>query len=81
MNEEKKKAELLEDILKAIDEPLSFTEAAKYIKLKPSYLYKLTSKGLIPHYKPSGKLIYFSKKDLDSWIYNNKKGGVECTKY
>ncbi len=51
--------------------PLSFREAHEYLGISLSYLYKLTSLGKIPHYKPSGKLIYFSKAELDQWIMRN----------
>jgi hypothetical protein len=31
----------------------------------------LTSAGLIPHYKPQGKLIYFEKDILEAWLRQN----------
>ena len=48
--------------------PLCFKEACEYLGFAPSYLYKLTCKNIIPHYKPSGKRLYFFKKELDEWI-------------
>lgn len=60
----------LENLLKKKDDkPLSFNEACAYLGFKPSYLYKLTSRKVIPHYKPSGKMLFFSKADLDDWIF------------
>ena len=38
---------------------LSFEEASRFLNLSKSYLYKLTSGNLIPHYKPQGKMLYF----------------------
>lgn len=55
-----------------MDTPMSFTEACKYLNISKSYLYKYTHKHLIPFYKPGGKKIFFSKKDLDAWIFKNK---------
>ena len=49
---------------------LTTTEAAKYLGLKPSYLYKLMMRRTIPYYKPNGKLCFFSKADLDTWLTN-----------
>ena len=49
---------------------LTTTEAAKYLGLKPSYLYKLMMRRAIPNYKPNGKLCFFSKADLDTWLTN-----------
>lgn len=37
-----------------------------------SYIYKLTSRGLIPHYKPGGKLIYFVQEEMDKWLLSKK---------
>lgn len=49
-------------------------EAAIYLGIAKSTLYKLTSGRLIPHFKPKDKLIYFNKVDLDNWM---RKGRVE----
>ncbi len=67
-----KQLDRIEDILKGqVDKPLSFNEASKYLNLSKSYLYKLTSRNDIPYYKPNGKLVYFSKLELDKWILKN----------
>jgi excisionase family DNA binding protein len=52
---------------------LDFEEVASYTGLSKSHLYKLTSSGGIPCYKPSGKRIYFDKLEIDSWLLSNKK--------
>jgi excisionase family DNA binding protein len=68
------KLTVLEELLqKNHDKPLTFREACAYLGYAPSYLYKLTYKKLIPHYKPTGKMIFFSKNELDQWIYKNGK--------
>ena len=40
---------------------------SKFLNLSKSYLYKLTSGNLIPHYKPQGKMLYFEKAELN-WL-------------
>jgi excisionase family DNA binding protein len=50
---------------------LSFAEAIKYLDLSDSYVYKLTAKRKIPHYK-QGKLIYFVREELDRWLTSQK---------
>jgi len=50
---------------------LSFDEASKFLNLSKSYLYKLTSGNLIPHYKPQGKMLYFEKEELEAWLRQN----------
>lgn len=52
---------------------LNFNEAANYTSLSKSYLYKLTSSGGIPCYKPQGKQIYFNKQEIDNWLLQNRK--------
>lgn len=53
---------------------LTLQEAAKFLGISKSLLYKLTSRLLIPHFKPRGKMIYFEKKELEEWI---RKGRIE----
>ena len=50
---------------------LRFEEASKFLNLSKSYLYKLTSGNLIPHYKPQGKMLYFEKAELEAWLRQN----------
>ena len=49
----------------------SFEEASAFLSLSKSYLYKLTSGNLIPHYKPQGKMLYFEKSELEAWLLQN----------
>ena len=51
---------------------LNFNETCKYLELSQSHLYKLTSTGAIPHYKPNGKKIYFQRLELDQWLLRNR---------
>lgn len=43
-------------------------EAADYLGIKRSYLYKMTMRRVIPYFKPGGKIIFFAKEDLDQWL-------------
>lgn len=63
--------EELEQMLFLTKNVLSFDEASKFLNLSKSYLYKLTSGNLIPHYKPQGKMLYFEKADLEAWLRQN----------
>jgi excisionase family DNA binding protein len=51
---------------------LTFQEAASYIDLSPSYLYKLTCKGEIAFYKPRGKKIFMRRVDLENWLLRHR---------
>lgn len=50
---------------------LTFDETAIYTGFSKSHLYKLTSTGRIPHFKPQGKMIFFNKEELDAWLLQN----------
>ena len=47
---------------------MTTTEAARYLGLKPSYLYKMMMRRAIPYYKPGGKMSVFANEDLDAWL-------------
>lgn len=50
----------------------NFDEGCEYLDLSPSHMYKMTSTGAIPHYKPNGKKIYFKRLELDQWLLRNR---------
>lgn len=51
---------------------LNIEEAAAFTGLAISYLYKLTSTQEIPHYKPRGKMLYFNRDELESWLLQRR---------
>lgn len=51
---------------------LTMDEAVMYTGLSKSYLYKLTYRKLIPHYKPTGKIIFFDRNELDKFFTTNQ---------
>ena len=52
---------------------LSVDEAAEFIGLKKSYLYKLTHQKRIPHYKPMGGRVFFKREELEAFIFRNRQ--------
>ena len=56
-----------------IDKPLNVQEAAAFLDISTSHLYKLTSTGKIPHYQPGGKRIYFLPSDLLEYVRSGRK--------
>ena len=55
----------------------SFVECKRYTGFSSSHLYKLTSQGKIPHFKPEGKFIYFDREELEKWLLRNPIKQVE----
>ena len=56
------------------EKPITIDEAAELLNISKAHLYKLTSAGKIPHYKPFGKRIYFYPSELNDIIRSNKIG-------
>lgn len=63
--------EELEALMYQSKNVLTFDEAARFLGFSKSYLYKLTGGGVIPHYKPQGKMVYFEKSALEDWLRQN----------
>ncbi len=62
---------------KSKEEVIPLNEAAEFLKVSKSCLYKKTSQKQIPYYKPPGcKQIYFRKSELEEWLLSNKVNTV-----
>lgn len=62
----------IEKMLQSQKKVLTFEEGAIFTGIGKSHLYKLTSAGIVPHYKPRGKMIYFDRAELESWLLQNR---------
>lgn len=60
------------NIISTTKEVLTSDEAAQYMGISKSYLYKLTMRQQIPHFKPMGKMCYFNRVELESWLQSNR---------
>lgn len=73
--------EVLNEILESLNQKdksiYTFQEGCNYCGISASFMYKQTSQGKIKFYKPEGKLIYFRKEDLDSWMLRNPQSTIE----
>jgi excisionase family DNA binding protein len=58
-------------------EVLTFNEAAIYLEVSHSHLYKMTSSGTVPFYKPNGKKLYFKRGELDAWLLSNRSSSKD----
>ena len=71
--------ERLETLTRAVlsnKQTLNLEEAAAFTGLATSYLYKLTSTQEIPHYKPRGKMLYFDRSELETWLRQGRVKSV-----
>ena len=63
----------IEELLLTQKTVLKLDEVILLTGLSKSYLYKLTSTGGIPCYKPQGKHIFFKKTEVEDWLLQNRK--------
>lgn len=62
----------IENLLLSQKTVLNFDEVSEFTGLSKSHLYKLTSAGRIPHYKPNGKYIFFDRVEIEKWLLRNR---------
>jgi len=56
---------------------LSFKEAAVYLKISESNLYKKTSKRVLKFFKPNNGKLYFKRCDLDAWVLKGECKSID----
>jgi excisionase family DNA binding protein len=67
-----RRLETIENLLRGKQtDLLNLNQAAQYLSISHSQLYKYTSQRKIPFHKPAGKYLYFFKHELDEWICRN----------
>lgn len=69
--------DVIENLLRSQKAVFNFDEVSKFTGLSKSHLYKLTSKGKIPHYKPNGKYIFFDRLEIERWLLSNRVKTVD----
>lgn len=84
MNVHKIEAQL-ERIMRVLDEfemhkkeIMHLEDAALYLGISKSTLYKLTCSKRIPFYRSEGgKLIYFKRSDLEAWMVKKRESTID----
>lgn len=72
MKEIRSRLQRIEGLLLQKKKVLNFEEAVTFTGYSKSYLYRLTASGNIAHYKPSGKVIYFDRVELEKFLLSGK---------
>lgn len=57
-------------------EMLNVQELSEYIGMSTSSIYKLVYNNIIPFYKPNGKILYFDREEINTWLRQNKSQSV-----
>lgn len=55
-----------------VDNLIDITECSKMLKTSKHYIYQLTSKKKIPHYKLADRKILFDKTEIKNWVKSKK---------
>ena len=48
------------------------SECAEYMGISLSTLYKMTHARIVPCYKPTGKLLFFDREEIEAWLLSNR---------
>ena len=74
--QEKRIMDAIEEIKKysliAAKEVLLVDDVSVLTGISKSTIYKMTCNRSIPHYKPSGKCLYFDKREIENWMRQNR---------
>lgn len=62
----------IKTVICSAKEVLTLSEAAIFLGITRSALYKLTHFNEISYFKPNGKLCYFERSELKKWQLRNK---------
>ena len=77
MESQDNRIKVLEHLIFDSKDVLTLEEAAIFMGISKSSLYKMTHKHEIPFYRPNGKLIYFEKSELLKWMRQNRSMSEE----
>lgn len=69
--------EVLKSLVVNAKEVLNFAEAAAFLGLSKSTLYKMTHAHAIPFYKPNNKLVFFERSELMAWLRRGRVASEE----
>ena len=71
---------IMENLLREAKQVLTLEEAALFMGISKSSLYKMTHRHELPFFRPNGKLIYFEKAELLKWMRQNRSMSEAETK-
>ncbi|MDR1248094.1 MAG: helix-turn-helix domain-containing protein [Treponema sp.] len=56
-----------------MEKPLTVSEAANYLSLAKTYIYKLVSQGKLTAFNPGGRRLYFRREDLENYVLQGRR--------
>ena len=73
--------EKIETYISTSKEVLNLEEVCLLLNTSKSQIYRLTRLMAIPHYKPTGKSLYFNRKEVLEWRLSSVSNPAMRTKY
>ena len=61
------------NVISTMKKVLTVDEAAKYMGISKSTLYKMMMRREIPYSKPGGKICFLSRMELEAWLMSNRQ--------
>ena len=81
MNDNDRRAlaqQIAEEVAFRQKEVLTANEAARFLGVSMSRLYKMTMARMIPYFKsPAGRFNYFNRVELENWAQSNRIATTE----
>lgn len=72
-----RKIDAITNVFCQAKEILTLEEAATFLGISKSCLYKMTHNQVVPFYKPNNKLVYFERSELIKWIRSCRVASME----
>lgn len=76
INSLNKTVEQLNRLVQGTKEVLTLEEAAMFLGVTKSTLYKMTHKLAVPFYKPNNKMVYFERSEMLAWLRQNPVASI-----
>lgn len=51
---------------------LNIEDVAAYTGFTKGYIYRVISRGDLPHYKGGGKCVFFRREDVNAWLLSKR---------
>lgn len=61
------------NVINTLKKVLTVDEAARYMGISKSTLYKMMMRREIPYSKPNGKVCFFDRVELEAWLMSNRQ--------
>ena len=69
---QRKKGRMNDETASNTKEVMTTEEVAEYMGVSKGTIYKLTMTRQVPYYKPTDRMCYFKRSELEAWLLSNR---------